>query len=198
VVTAAGIDESYAAIHGAKLDAFAHAPGTQDVWLDGERAVRWRRGELAVTVDLLTGVAKPAAIDPPALAIHYRTHTWDITHPEGRIVAHERGKLAWQTRRSYSALIGAVYLAELAPMVRAASFSGRAELNLFDIDATGSLHGQVAFPVPGISVLGHAIDGVGNTRDRGPHGSHAAPRLRRGLRRDRADPLCLPAARGPA
>jgi hypothetical protein len=48
-------------------------------------------------------------------------------------------------------------------MVRAASFNGRGELNLFDVDATGSLHGQVAFPVPGISVLGHAIDGVGNT-----------------------------------
>ena len=37
------------------------------------------------------------------------------------------------------------------------------EMAVFDIDATGSLHGQVAFPAPGIATLGHAIDGVGNT-----------------------------------
>ena len=34
---------------------------------------------------------------------------------------------------------------------------------LLDIDATGSLHGQAAFPVPAISALGHAVDAVGNT-----------------------------------
>jgi hypothetical protein len=42
-------------------------------------------------------------------------------------------------------------------------FGGIAELNLLDIDATGSLHGQAAFPVPAISTLGDAIDAVGNT-----------------------------------
>src|SRR5678815_204762 len=66
----------------------------------------------------------------------------------------------------YTALLGAVYLADLTPMVRVASvgvFGGWAELNLLDIDATGSLHGQAAFPVPAISALGHAVDAVGNT-----------------------------------
>jgi len=51
-------------------------------------------------------------------------------------------------------------------MVRLTSigvFAGVAELNLLDMDATGSLHGQAAFPVPAISALGHAIDAVGNT-----------------------------------
>jgi hypothetical protein len=98
--------------------------------------------------------------------VAYRTHAWDISRTDEHIVARERGKVAWQTRRPYTALLGAVYLADLAPMIRVTSigpFGGRAELNLLDIDATGSLHGAVAFPVPAISALGHAIDAVGNT-----------------------------------
>jgi hypothetical protein len=166
VVTPAGADQSYAAIHGTRVEAFARAPGPQDVWLDGSRAVRWRRGDQAVAVDLVTGAAKPASAEPPPVHVVYRSHAWDITRTEDRIVAREHGKLAWQTRHPYTALLGAVYLAELAPMVRVASigaFGGRAEMNLLDIDATGSLHGQAAFPVPAISALGHAIDAVGNT-----------------------------------
>jgi hypothetical protein len=64
-------------------------------------------------------------------------------------------------------------------MVRVANvgaFGGRAEMNLLDIDATGSLHGQAAFPVPAIGLLGHAIDEVGNTA--------IAIRLDSSLRRD--------------
>lgn len=163
VVTAAGVDQTYTAIHGAKLAAFAAARGPQQLWLEPHDRVRWRRGDAAVTVDLITGAAKPAAIDPPPLRVTYRDHAWDIAQVDGRIVARERGKLAWQTQRPYGTLLGAVYLAELAPMVRALNPGRRAEMNLFDIDATGSLHGQVAFPVPGIGVLGHAIDAVGNT-----------------------------------
>jgi hypothetical protein len=166
VVSAAGIDQSYAAIHGKRVDAFAAEPGPQSAWLDGDRTVRWRRGEQAVAIDLITGVATPAAIAPPPLHVAYRTHSWDIERTEQRIIAHERGKLAWQTRRPYTALLGAVYLADMPPMVRVASigvFGGVAEMNLLDIDATGSLHGQAAFPVPAISALGHAVDAVGNT-----------------------------------
>jgi hypothetical protein len=34
---------------------------------------------------------------------------------------------------------------------------------MFDVDATGSLHGQVSLsPAPGIGLVGHAIDSVGN------------------------------------
>ncbi|HEX4422079.1 MAG TPA: hypothetical protein VH165_29405 [Kofleriaceae bacterium] len=166
VVTQTGADESYAAIHGVHVDAFAGEPGPQRVWLDGDRAVRWRRGDQAVAIDLLTGVAVPAAIDPPPIHVVYRSHAWDITRTDERIIAREHGKLAWQTKHPYTALLGAVYLAELAPMLRVTSigdFGGHAELNLLDIDATGSLHGQAAFPVPAISTLGDAIDAVGNT-----------------------------------
>ena len=166
VVTRSGIDQGYAAIHGKRVEAFAGSPGSQDVWLDGERAVRWRRGDQAVSVDLITGVATPATAAPPPLRVSYRTHTWEISRTERAIVARERGKIAWQTRRPYTALLGAVYLADLPPMIRVANvgvFGGWAELNLLDIDATGSLHGQAAFPVPAISALGHAADAVGNT-----------------------------------
>jgi hypothetical protein len=166
VVSAAGIDRSYAAIHGVRVDAFAGTPGTQDLWLDGDRTVRWRRGDRAVAVDLISGVATPASAAPPPLHVVYRTHAWDISRTEEHIIARERGKLAWQTRRPYGTLLGAVYLAELAPMVRVANIGaigGYAEMNLLDIDATGSLHGQAAFPVPAISALGHAVDAVGNT-----------------------------------
>ncbi|HEU4735050.1 MAG TPA: hypothetical protein VFT22_44470 [Kofleriaceae bacterium] len=166
VVTPAGADESYAAIHGAHVEAFARSPGPQAVWLDGDHAVRWRRGELAVSVDLITGVARPASAEPPPVRVAYRGHAWDITRTDERIIARERGKLAWQTQHPYTALLGAVYLADLAPMVRVISigaFGGRAEMNVLDIDATGSLHGQAAFPVPAITTLGHAMDAVGNT-----------------------------------
>jgi hypothetical protein len=149
-----------------RLEAFARSPGPQDVWLDGARAVRWRRGGLAVSVDLVTGAARPATTEPPAVRVVYRNHAWDIARTDDRIIARERGKLAWQTRHPYTALLGAVYLADLAPMVRVTSigaFGGRAEMNVLDIDATGSLHGQAAFPVPAISALGYAIDAVGNT-----------------------------------
>jgi hypothetical protein len=166
VVSPAGADQSYAAIHGARVETFAREPGPQAVWLDGNRAVRWQRGERAVSVDLITGVAKPAAPEPQPIHVVYRAHVWDIVRTDDRIVAREHGKIAWQTRHPYTALLGAVYLAELAPMVRVTSigaFGGRAEMNVLDIDATGSLHGQAAFPVPAISALGYAIDAVGNT-----------------------------------
>ncbi|HEY5923911.1 MAG TPA: hypothetical protein VIV11_19665, partial [Kofleriaceae bacterium] len=40
---------------------------------------------------------------------------------------------------------------------------GKPEILVFDIDATGSLHGQVSLsPAPGIGLIGHGIDSVGN------------------------------------
>lgn len=177
VVSAAGVDLSYVAIHGKKLDkpgrgsaavdAFARERGTQDVWPDGERAVRWRRGEQAVHVDLLTGVARPAAsIAPPPVRVVYRDRRWEVSQTTEQIVATERGKPSWHTKRRYGELLGAVYLADQAPMIRVlniGAIANIAELNLLDIDGTGSLHGQASFPVPAISTLGAAIDAAGNT-----------------------------------
>ena len=70
--------------------------------------------------------------------------------------------------------------------LRVGPFGGLAEVNVLDIDATGSLHGQAAFPVPGIAVLGaRGVDDRRHRDDRAPR-HVAAPRLRRRLRRERA------------
>ena len=168
VVTPTGGDLSFVAIHGAPkaVAAFADEPGMQRLWAHDDHTLLWRRGEQAVLVDQLTGVATPtAAIDPP-LAITYKDHTWQVAHDsEGIIRATQKGKPAWKTERSYTEVLGAVYLPDQAPMVRVSNvgrFGGVPEMNLMDIDATGSLHGQVAFPVPGIGLVGHAIDAIGD------------------------------------
>ncbi|HPH70220.1 MAG TPA: hypothetical protein PLF40_30930, partial [Kofleriaceae bacterium] len=36
-------------------------------------------------------------------------------------------------------------------------FNPRGEIDVLDIDATGSRHGQAAFPTPGIALLGTAV-----------------------------------------
>jgi hypothetical protein len=165
------MDRDVVAIHGRarELEEFARGAGPQRVWGDDVHghAIVWRRGEHAVAVDRITGVARPAPADDPPLVIHYRERTWEVFQtPEARIAAREHGKPAWSTERSYTTLLGAVYLPGQSPMVRvstAGAFGGHPELLLMDIDATGSLHGQVARPVPGIGLLGHAIDAVGDT-----------------------------------
>ena len=162
-VTPAGADQAYVAIHG-KAPAFAASVGPQEVWRDGDRAVRWRRGDEAVSIDLISGVAKPASAKPPPLVVTYRDKAWSIVHADdGKIVA--TGKPDWKTQRGYTELLGAVYLPEQAPMVRVVNrgaYHGNPEIQLMDMDATGSLHGQVAFPVPGISVTSHAASAVGD------------------------------------
>ena len=66
VVTETGADQGYLAIHGSGVDDFAASPGDQNVWQSGEHAVVWRRGDAAVSVDLMTGVAtKTTATQPP-------------------------------------------------------------------------------------------------------------------------------------
>ena len=167
-VTPTGADQGYIAIHGdAKaVAAFAIEPGVQHTWSLGDREILWRRGDKAVVVDPVSGVAMPApAVDPP-LQVSYKHRTWSIVHAaDGRIVATEHGKPAWHTERPYTELLGPVYLPEQSPMLRlsnAGRYRGHPELSLMDIDATGSMHGSVAFPVPGIGLVGHAIDAVGD------------------------------------
>ena len=178
IVTATGADQGYLAVHGKGLDAFAGEPGDQHTWALGDHAIRWQRGDAAVDVDLLTGIAKQAPAQAPPVVVTYKKKTYDITQDEAGTLRGS-GAATWQTTRSYTQLIGAVLLPEQGPMIRAANagaYAGQPEINLFDIDATGSMHGQVAFPVPGIGLIGHAIDAVGNTA--------LAVRLDRSLERD--------------
>ena len=184
-VTPTGADQVYVAIRGpaAQVATFLAAAGPQRVWATSDRTLTWRRGAAAVSVDTLTGVAQPVdlagAADPP-IPIHYRDKTWAITRAaDGTLHARSAGRDAWHTERPYGALLGGVYLPEQAPMVRAVNlghYGGSPELTLFDIDATGSLHGQVAFPVPALGLLGSAVSAVGDAA--------LAIRLDRSLRHD--------------
>ncbi len=168
VVTPTGGDLGYVAIHGRakEMGDFASEPGPQRLWAIDDHTLLWRRGDLAVRVDQLTGVATPAPAVEPPLEVTYKARTWQIAHGEdGVIRATQKGKPAWHTKNSYTEVIGAVYLPGQAPMVRVSNvgrFHGEPEMNLMDIDATGSMNGQVAFPVPGIGLVGHAIDSIGD------------------------------------
>jgi hypothetical protein len=163
-VSPTGADRGYVVIHGRDL---AIDPGPQATWLDENHTVVWRRGSHAVGVDLFSGQAWTHGTDEPPLVVHYKKRTWEISRrDDGVIRGREKGTDAWHTERHYGALLGAVYLPEQSPMVRvsnAGHYGGAPELIVFDIDATGSLHGQVARPVPGVALSAHAIDSVGNT-----------------------------------
>ena len=165
IATPTGADEAYVAIHGKGLDAFAGAPGTQDMWNEGERSVRWRRGDRAVVIDVVSGVARPASAAPPPVIVSYKDHRWEVAQVEGRVIAREGTREAWSTQHPYTALLGAVYLPEQSPMIRVANlgaFAGEPEVDLLDIDATGSMNGQAAFPVPGIGLFGFATSSIGD------------------------------------
>jgi hypothetical protein len=178
VVTPTGSDVAYLAIHGDRsLQSFATAAGPQRTWLAGPQRIGWRRGDDTVAIDATTGVATTASITP-SIAVAYKDKTWTIAQDaELRIVA--KGTPSWQTQHPYTQLLGAVYLPDQGPMVRAVnagSFAGTPEIIVSDLDATGSLHGQVAFPVPGIAVLGAGVSAVGDAA--------IAVRLDSSLRRD--------------
>lgn len=179
VVTSTGTDENYVAIHGgAAVVAFAGERGASELWPIREHVVRWRRGDHAVEVDLVTGVATPAAITQPPLAVTYKDKRWDITVDDhDGIVA--TGRSPWKLKFGLSTLLGAVYIPEQVPMVRllrAGRAGGQAQLHVMDLDATGSKHGQVSFPIPGIQAIGHAASTVGDVA--------LAVRLDTSLRRD--------------
>lgn len=164
VTLATGTDRAYIAVHG-PTRAFAASAGTQDMWRH-DRKIRWRRGETAVAIDLVTGVASPADPKAPPIAITFKGKTWNIERTEERIFAKVDGKEVWTTQHPYSVLVGAVWMRDQSPMVRVlrvGPFGGIPEVNVLDVDATGSLHGTAAFPVPGIQLLGYGIGAIGDT-----------------------------------
>ena len=128
--------------------------------------MRWRRGDQAVSIDVMSGIARPAATAPPPLAITYKDRHWDIDQIEGTLVARAQGKIAWRTERPYGPLLGSVWLRQQPPMVRTVSIGGRAgeqELRLNDLDVSGSMNGAVSLDtVPGIGLLAHATSPVGD------------------------------------
>lgn len=173
VVTTDGTDQAYLAIHGRTdaVQSFAGAAGEQAVWLEEEqrrdgKVVRWRRGDEAVTVDLLSGSVTPVGSRRPPVVVEYGKRRWEIEHIDGRVAATERGKPAWAARTEVNALLGAVRIPGQGPMVRMVKIGGIAgtsEVRILDMDATGSMNGTASWtPVPGISLLGWAVSPVGD------------------------------------
>jgi len=181
VVTPDGADQAYLAVHGKakRVAAFAGAVGEQEVTATGEHTVRWRRGDAAVTVDLVRGIATPTPATPTPVVVEHGGRRWEIVHDE-TLVARSKGKIAWATEHEVTALLGAVWLPEQSPMIRYANLSAHGDrpvIRLLDIDATGSMHGQAALTAtPGIGLLGHAISPVGDVA--------LAIRLDRSIQRD--------------
>jgi hypothetical protein len=166
-VTVTGADQAYIAIHGAAVNAFSHATGPQHVWIEGGHA-RWVRGDQAVTIDLMNGVAVPASIEPPPLSITLGDRHWDVEQAEsGAIIARAKTKQdSWQTDRAPGDLVGVVWLPRMSPLLRFVSINGplgEVGLRLHDLNATGSMNTQVSLDsVPGIAMLAHAASPVGD------------------------------------
>ena len=166
VVTTTGSDQAYIAIRGEPRDvaAFAAEKGPQQLRSTGERSVWWKRGEQAVTIDVLSGIARPSPADDPPIAITYRGKRWQIRQDdEGRIVA--TGAVPWQTEHAYTDIAGVVWFdgSPLLRVVNLGAFANTPEVRVFDMDATGSLRATFARPVPGIAALAHAVAASGET-----------------------------------
>jgi len=180
VVTQAGADQAYIAIRGKQkaVADFAADTGDDHVWSD-KGAIVWSHGDHAIAIDPLSGVATPAAAAAPPLVVAYKAKRWQVRRSEEGVI-EATGQPSWHTERTYGPLLGAVYLPDQAPMIRVANALARGrkpEILIMDIDATGSMHGQVSMhPAPGIGVIGHAIDAVGDVA--------LAVRLDKTLRRD--------------
>jgi hypothetical protein len=175
VVTRAGVDHAYLAIHGKekKVAAFAAEAGVQQLWNDAaDNAVRWQRGDQAVTIDVATGVATPASAPPPPLVLPYKDKRCDVAYADGKLVATEKGRELWAIKRTFAAVLGVV--PGPSPMVRVAQIG--ASVGIHDIDATGSVHEHVAKPAPGIQLLGWVMSSLG--------AAALAVRLDSSLRRD--------------
>ena len=154
VVTTTGSDEAFIAIRGLReVKDFLDEKGEQKLWDVDEKHVRWRKGELAVTVDLLSGVAKPASAEPPPIVVTYKGKQWSITQRDGKIVA--AGKQPWETAHEYTTIAGVHWATSpLLRIVDLGSYAKAPEVRVIDMDATGSLHASLARPTPGVALLG--------------------------------------------
>lgn len=184
VVTKTGADEAYLAIRGkpGTLGGFEDAVGPQALYAVGD-TLRWTRGEAAVSIDPLTGLARRSAQGRPPIVVEHDGKRWDIEHVDGKLVATQDGKPSaagsWKTDHEYTALLGVVHLHRMSPLVRFINvrmFGGQPQIHLHDMDATGSMHGTFARPLPGIALLGWAVSPIGDAA--------LAVRMDTSLRRD--------------
>ncbi|MEZ4366276.1 MAG: hypothetical protein R2939_08295 [Kofleriaceae bacterium] len=171
IVSADGAVVAAGTVVGARgdIDVFAGARGDSFLVADGAPGVvRWQRGDAAVTFAVDDGRARASAARPRTVRATWRERSWDLGLEDEVLVARAPdGAVAWRIDATTAAVLGVIPAAgHEAPMVRVArigGLSGRGMVGVLDVDATGSRHGQAAFPLPGISILASAMADDGTT-----------------------------------
>jgi hypothetical protein len=171
VVARNGSDVAFLAIVGeAKaLSPFASATGTAQTWsiATSGGTIGWQRGDVAVAIDPVTGAAKPTDATAGHKYAEIKAKQMRFSLEDEKLVARNADAAEqWRIGDRFTALLSVVRGAtHEAPMVRVARFSARfnprGELDVLDVDATGSRHGQAAFPTPGIGLLGFHCNELG-------------------------------------
>lgn len=165
IVSSTGNDFSFAPVVTAPVLAseFAAATGPSRLWAISAARIAWQRGDVVIEFDPLAPVAKRSTATPPTVAATINHVALTFTHTDEAVVAlNNKGKEQWRVAGRFAAVLGIVTgAAHEAPMLRVARigtrFNPRGEIDLLDIDATGSRHGQAAFPTPGIALLGSTV-----------------------------------------
>jgi hypothetical protein len=174
-VTREGIDLSLMPIVGARaeLSEFAETSGPQQTWMidrssrSGPVMLGWQRGETAVSIDSVTGKASITSRRANEIYANIKGEQVKFALEEEQLVARrvnviqgsERGPELWRLNDRFVAVVGVIggsrYEAPMVRLVRIGTrLNPRGEIDLLDVDATGSNHGQAAFPTPGIALLG--------------------------------------------
>lgn len=160
-----GNDLSFAAVVAtpALASQFAGTTGPSRLWAISASRIAWQRGDVVIEFDPLAPLAKRSTASPPAVTATVNNVALTFAHTDEAVVALDsKGKEQWRVGGRFAAVLGIVRgAAHEAPMLRVARigtrFNPRGEIDLLDIDATGSRHGQAAFPTPGIALLGSAV-----------------------------------------
>lgn len=164
-VSRSGNDLSFAPVVAAPALAshFAATTGPSRLWAISASRIAWQRGDVVVEFDPLAPLAIRSTATPPAVAATINNVALTFVHTDEAVVALDnKGQEQWRIGGRFAAVLGIVRgAAHEAPMLRVARigtrFNPRGEIDLLDIDATGSRHGQAAFPIPGIALLGSAV-----------------------------------------
>nr|HPH69949.1 hypothetical protein [Kofleriaceae bacterium] len=164
-VSGTGNDLSLAAIVAPPelAEAFAGTTGPSRVWAIAPTKIAWQRGDITLEIDPLAPRAKRSAATGPSITATINKVALTFAQTDEAVLAlDDKGKEQWRVSGRFAAVLGIVQgAAHESPMLRVARigtrFNPRGEIDVLDIDATGSRHGQAAFPTPGIALLGTAV-----------------------------------------
>jgi hypothetical protein len=168
IVASHGLDLAAGRIAGTEREMrdFVAARGEATLIPLDDHRLTWTRGDAAIAIDLDTGRATPASVEPVAAIARYKGREWRIAiEPDDALVARDpSGAEKWRMVTRFAAVIGVLpgesYEVPMVRVVNLKGASGRGFVDLIDIDATGSKLGQAGALVPGLEVIGHAFAGA--------------------------------------